>query len=134
VPDSIDIILKHYLERPESKSLAPDGTTCGPGTKGLLRQASIVASEIIPVGKETDRHWEQGEDMSLLDFKVLEYRPNGNMLVADLALRNEIKERGIRKTMRDTGMSQHTIEAICADKEIRRSTLQRLVRIIQMEE
>ena len=48
-----------------------------------LKRASIVASDIIPVGKETDRHWEQGEDMSLLDFKVLEYRPNGNMFVAD---------------------------------------------------
>src|SRR5208282_4104920 len=53
VPESFRIILRLYLRRPESKSLAPDRTPCVADTQGLLRRASIVAGEIVPVGKET---------------------------------------------------------------------------------
>jgi len=60
----------------------------------LLRRASVTASEIIPVGKETDRRWEQGEDMSLLDFEVLEYRAGKKMAIADEGLRNQIAKQG----------------------------------------
>ena len=94
VPESFRIILRLYLRRPESKSLAPDGSHCLADTQGLLGRSSIVAGQIIPVGKETDRRWEQGEDMGMLDFKVLEYRPSGKMVVADLTLRNEIALAG----------------------------------------
>jgi hypothetical protein len=125
-PESFRIILRLYLRRPESKSLAPDGTPCVADTKGLLRRASIVAGEIIPVGKETDRRWEQGEDMSMLDFRVLEYRPSGNVVVADATLRDEIAKQGMRALMRTTGLSQHTIEAIRAGQPVRRTTLKRM--------
>jgi len=127
VPESFRIILRLYLRRPESKSLAPDGTPGVADTQGLLKRASIVAGQIIPVGKETDRRWEQGEDMSMLDFKVLEYRPSGDMVVADPALRDEIAKRGLRESMRKTGLSQHTIEVIRAGKPVRRATLQRVL-------
>jgi hypothetical protein len=43
-------------------------------SKGLLRRARITARQVIPIGKETDRSWEQGEDPSLVDFKVKESR------------------------------------------------------------
>lgn len=132
VPESFQHILRLYLRRPESKSLAPDGTPCVAETQGLLRRASIVAGQIIPVGKETDRRWEQGEDMSMLDFKVLEYRPLGNMLVAALALRNEIAKRGMRELMRKTGLSQHTIEAIRAGRAVRRRTLQQILKAMPL--
>jgi hypothetical protein len=70
VPDSMRIILRQYLGHPEAKSLGPDGTVCIGTTAGLLRRTSILAGEIIPIGKETDRRWEQGEDPSLVDFKL----------------------------------------------------------------
>ena len=126
VPESFRIILRLYLRRPESKSLAPDGSHCVADTQGLLRRSSIVARQIIPVGKETDRRWEQGEDMSMLDFKVLEYRPSGKMVVADQTLRNEVAKQGVRELMRKTGLSQHTIEAIRAGQPVRRRTLKRM--------
>jgi len=126
VPESSRIILRIYLRRPESKSLAPDGSPCTADTRGLLKRASITASEIIPVGKETDRRWEQGEDMSMLDFTVLEYRTTGNMVVADATLRTEISKRGVRALMRKTGLSHHTIEAIRSGKAVRRTTLKRM--------
>lgn len=126
VPESFRIVLRHYLRRPESKSLAPDGTLCVADTRGLLRRASIVAGRIIPVGKETDRRWEQGEDMSLVDFRVLEYQPSGEMVIADPTLIDVITNRGLRETMRKTGLSQHTIQLIRAGKPVRRTTLKRM--------
>ena len=126
VPESFRIILRLYLRRPESKSLAPDGNQCLADTRGLLRRSSIVAGQIIPVGKETDRRWEQGEDMSMLDFKVLEYRPSDDMVVADPTLRDEIAKRGLRESMRKTRLSQHTIEAIRAGQPVHRTTLKRM--------
>lgn len=130
VPESLRIILRLYLRRPESKSLAPDETACTPETKGLLKRASIVAGEIIPVGKETDRRWEQGEDMSMLDFRVLEYRPFGNLAIANPTLITEITKLGMRAAIRKTGLSQHTIEAIRKGRAVRRSTLQRMLKLI----
>jgi hypothetical protein len=83
IPESFRIILRQYLGKPEVKSLAPDGTPCIGTTQGLLRRTKIVAGRLIPVGKETDRHWEQGEDPSKLDFEVHEYGKRGKMVVAD---------------------------------------------------
>ena len=34
--------------------------------------------EIVYIGKESDKHWEEGEDMSLLDFTTIEYKRKGN--------------------------------------------------------
>jgi hypothetical protein len=89
-----------------------------------------VAGQIIPVGKETDRRWEQGEDMSMLDFRVLEYRPSGDLVVADPTVRDEFAKLGMRGAMRKTGLSQHTIEAIRSGRAVRRATLQRILRHI----
>lgn len=130
VPESIRIILRLYLRRPESKSLAPDGTACIADTKGLLRRASITAGEIIPVGKETDRRWEQGEDISMLDFKVLEYRRSGHLVVPAPTVSDKIAKVGMRGMMRKTGLSQHTIEAIRKGRAVRRATLQRVLKQI----
>ncbi len=130
VPESFRIILRLYLRRPESKSLAPDETACTADTIGLLKRASILAGQIVPVGKETDRRWEQGEDMSMLDFKVLEYRPSGNLVIADPTLINEIAKLGMRGAIRKTGLSQHTIESIRDGRAVRRATLQRILKLI----
>ncbi len=124
VPESFRTILRLYCSHPESKSLAPDGSPCAADTRGLLKRASIEASRIVPVGKETDRRWEAGDDMSMLDFQVLDYeQPVGRMAIADQQLLDEIAKRGMRETMRRTGLSQHTIESIRNGKRARCSTL-----------
>lgn len=125
VPESFRIMLRIYLRRPESKSLASDGGPCTAETRGLLKRASIIAGEIIPCGKETDRRWEQGEDMSLLDFKVLEYRPAGNMVVADTTLRNQIAKLPIKELVRRANIDRNTIRRILRGQPVRRATLQR---------
>jgi hypothetical protein len=126
VPQTFGYVLRLYPLHPESKSLAPDGTPCLDRTIGLLLRASVVAGQPHFVGKETDRRWEYGEDLSLRQFKVMEYRPTGGMAVADRALRARIAANGIRPTMRRTGLSQHTVEAVLRGRRVRRNTLRRL--------
>jgi hypothetical protein len=133
VPESFRIILRLYLRRPESKSLAPDETACIADTRGLLKRACITAGQIIPVGKETDGRWEQGEDMSMLNFMVLEYRRSEDLVVADRTVNDKIKKLGMRGAMRKTGLSPHTIEAIRSGRAVRRATLQRVLKHISSQ-
>ena len=72
-PSQFARLLIEYQEHPESKSLAPDGTPCEAGTCGLLQRAHIIAGEFRYVGKETDRRWEEGDEISVLEFKATEF-------------------------------------------------------------
>ena len=123
VPESLRIILSQYLRHPEAKSLAPDGKACTGNTHGLLGRTSIIAGEIVPVGKETDRHWEQGEDPSLLDFKLKEYRKASKMVVAEASDRRRWKKAGVRNLMRKSRLSQKAVYAILNGQPARLSTL-----------
>jgi hypothetical protein len=123
VPESMRIILRQYLGHPEAKSLGPDGNVCGGTTAGLLQRTSILAGETIPIGKETDRHWEQGEDSSLLDFKLHELRKRRKLLAADPSDIRIWKEIGVRTLMRKSGLSQKAVYAILAKEPVRRQTL-----------
>jgi hypothetical protein len=120
-PDSI--ILNQYLGKAEVKSLAPDGTPCDGNTKGLLRRAKIVARGLVPVGKETDRHWEQGEDPSMLDPKLRVYNRTGKMVVADEQERTEWRQIGVRSLMRGTKLTQKAIYSILSGKGVRKQTM-----------
>ena len=125
IPQTFGYVLRLYLRHPESKSLAPGGTPCEAGTCSLLKRASIIAGQLRYVGKETDRRWEPGEDLSLLTFKPIEYVPSGKV-AADPVLRGEVANRGVRELMRTTRLSQHTIEAIRSGITVRRATLRRV--------
>jgi hypothetical protein len=123
MPDSFRMILRHYFGKPEVKSLAPDGNPCGANTAGLLRRAAIVAGNLIPVGKETDRHWEHGEDPSMMDFDVQIYGPSGKLVVADPSDRKKWASVGVRRWMRVTKLTQKTVYAILSGKGVRPHTL-----------
>jgi hypothetical protein len=119
-------ILGAYREHPEAKFMSSDGKPCDSLTRGLLKRSHVVAKIHRQIGKETSRRWEHGDDMSMVDFKALEYRPSGNVAVADQTLRDEIAKQGMRELMRKTGFSHHTIEAIRAGRPVRRRTLERM--------
>ena len=97
IPDSFRIVLHNYLGKPEVKSLAPDGTPCTGATQGLLLRAKIIAGKLVPVGKETDRRWEQGEDPSMLDSQVYVYEKQRKMVVADASERKSWSAIGVRR-------------------------------------
>jgi hypothetical protein len=132
VPDSFRIILNQYLRKPEVKSLAPDGTRCTGKTQGLLRRTNILARQPIPVGKETDRRWEQGEDMSMLDFAVEHYQRKGKMVVADLSDCKRWKQAGVRNGMRRSGLSQKAVSAILNGEPVRIVTLATFKRAMEV--
>jgi len=123
VPDSMRIVLREYLAHPEAKSLGPDGMPCTEKTVGLLRRARIIAKDVVPVGKETDRHWEQGGDLSLVDFKVKEYRKKIMMAVAPATDRKKWKELGIRPLIRRSRLAQATVYDIVEGRPVKNATL-----------
>jgi hypothetical protein len=123
LPDSFRIVLNQYLKKPEVKSLSPDGTPCTGATRGLLGRARIVAGNLIPVGKETDRHWEQGEDPSMLDSGIHVFEKQRKMVVANISERKKWARIGLRRLMRESKLSQAPVSKAIKGKPVRRQTL-----------
>jgi hypothetical protein len=132
IPESFRIILEQYLGKPEVKSLAPDGTPCLGTTRGLLRRARIVAGRVIPVAKETDRRWEQGEDPSMLDSSIHIYETQKEMCVADPSDRRRWRQIGVRNGMRRSGLSQKAVSAILNGEPVRIVTLATFKRAMEV--
>ena len=74
-------------------------------TSGLLRRAHVVAGEIRYVGKETDRKWEEGDDISVLEFNTTEYG-RSTKVIASEEIKKKILEIGINKCARDSGFDR----------------------------
>ena len=96
-------------------------------TRGVLQRASVIAEQKHFVGKETDRQWKFGDDLSVLRSKSIHYIPRTT--VADIKLRERVAAAGVRALMRATNLSQHTLEAIRAGRRVRHTTLQRVIAI-----
>jgi len=124
------MLLESYQNHPEAKSLGPDGKACEFDTRGLLQRAHVVANwPPIYIGKESDRHWEEGEDLSLLEFRAVEYRRKGNA-VADHEQLARIARAPKREFMR-RGISQHTLEKICKREPVRAVKLEKCLKVLE---
>ena len=123
IPESFRILLRKYPGKAEVKSLAPDGTERTGTTHGLLQRARITANRLVPVGKETDRRWEQGEDPSMVDSDIYVYEGQTRLVVADPSERKRWSSIGVRSLMRRSGLSQKAVYAIIEGGPVRRSTL-----------
>ena len=133
LPKNFFMLLESYQNHPEAKSLGPDGKPCEFDTRGLLQRAQIVANwPPIYIGKESDKHWEEGEDLSLLEFTTIEYRRKGNAVATDEQLAR-IAKVPKREFMR-RGINQHTLEKICTRKPVREVKLTELVRALESYE
>lgn len=71
----------------------------------------MVAASRRYVGKETDRKWEQREDLSLVEFKAVEYQGSKQVVASD-EIKGQILKTGIRRVERETKVSHHTINRI----------------------
>ncbi len=111
-----------FMWHPEHKSLGPDGQPCNRFTRGLLQRTPVLAGELIPVGKETDRKWEDGEDISILDRSMIHYMPK--KAKADAETIQGLSKIPLRQQMRDTGLSHHTLLLIQRGKVVKKKTLQ----------
>src|SRR5437660_11373636 len=112
------MLLESYQNHAEAKSLGPDGKPSEFDTCGLLQRADIVANwPPIYIGKESDKHWEEGEDLSLLEFKTIEYKRKGYPVATDEQL-ERIATIPKREFM-PRGINQHTLEKISSKLPVR---------------
>ena len=96
-----------YWKHPEFKSLAPDGTPCKGDTRGLLKRCPITASEIKLIGKETERGWEQDDDISTLLPSLIRYDKADAVVGA--RLQDKLRQISIDTLHAKTGLSRNTI-------------------------
>jgi len=97
-----------------SAVLVREGKPCEFDTPGLLLRAHIVAKcPPIHIGKESDKHWKEGEDLSLLEFKTIEYKRKGYAISTDEELMR-IEKVPKREFMR-WGINQHALERYASE-------------------
>ncbi len=130
-PSQFARLLIQYQEHPEAKSLAPDGGPCRADTRGLLKRAHVIAGELRYVGKETDRKWEEGDDISVLEFKTTEYG-RSKRVVASEEVKKGIREIGINKCARESGFDRKNfIRKLDRDILVKRNSYDRFVRWLE---
>jgi hypothetical protein len=127
-PQMLEDVIVMYQVHPESKSLSPDGTPCNWHTTGLLQRTPVIAiGQPQFIGKETDRRWEQEDDISILFPMLPVYSPNETKkLVTDCEIQSKICEIPVRKLALKVKLSPTTIQAIKSGRRIRKSTSRKL--------
>jgi hypothetical protein len=124
------MLLDSYQNHPEAKSLGPDGKPCEFDTQGLLQRAHIVANwPPIYIGKESDKHWEEGEDLNLLESKTIQYRRTGNAIANDEQLARIAKMP--KREFRRRGINQHTLEKIFRREPVRAVKLSKCLKALE---
>jgi hypothetical protein len=95
-----------------------------------LQRAHIIAIwPPIYFGKESDRHWEEGDDLSLLDFKAVQYTRKGKAIANDEQFAR-IASVPKRELMR-RGVNQHTLEKICKQIPVQANKFAKCLRVLE---
>jgi hypothetical protein len=81
------------------------------------------AGKLVPVGKETDRRWEQGEDPSMVDSDIYIYEKRTKLVIADPSERKKWKAIGLRRLKRETNLSLTLVSNELKGKGVRPRTL-----------
>jgi len=104
-PTQFAHLLVQYQRHPEAKSLSPNGDLCRAETQGLLGRSHVKAGEIRYVGKETDRKWEEGDEIRVLEFAATEYGRKRKVIASE-DVRATIASIGINKCARESGFDR----------------------------
>ncbi len=107
LPQTFEMVFSQYVRHPEHKSLAPDGTPCRSDSHGLLKRYPVTACAFHLIGKETERGWEQAEDISTLLPSLKRYDRNAGTV--NQPLRERLKKVSLNALQKETGLSRHTI-------------------------
>ena len=120
---TFEMVFSQYIRHPEYKSLAPDGTPCKADSHGLLKRYPVTASGFHLIGKETERGWEQAEDISTLLPSLQRYQ---NRVVASEHLRERLRQIPLAVLESETALSRHTILRARRGERVHPRCLQRL--------
>jgi hypothetical protein len=104
---TFEMVFHQYHRHPESKSTAPDGSACKADSTGLLKRYPVTAAGFHLIGKETERGWEQNDDISTLMPSLVRYGVDSG--IADERLRQRLLQIPLAFLERETGLSRHTI-------------------------
>jgi hypothetical protein len=130
-PSQFAHLLIQYQQHPEAKSLAPNGSSCTAKTKGLLGRSHVIAGEVRYVGKETDRKWEEGSEISIVEFAATEYGRKGKV-VASEDVKAKITNIGINKCARESRFDRKNfIRKLIRGLPVKRNSYDEFVRWLQ---
>ena len=80
------------------------------------------------MGKETDRKWEEGDEISILEFRTTEYGRSTKVIASD-ETKNRILEIGINKCARESGFDRKNfIRKLIRGIPVKRSSYNEFVR------
>ena len=121
---TFEMVFSQYHRHPEYKSLAPDESPCRAESHGLLKRYPVTASAFHLIGKETERGWEQAEDVSTLLPSLVRYQENSGVPTDQLTER--LRQIPLVFLEQETGLSRHTILRARQAKRVHPSSLQLL--------
>ena len=104
---TFEMVFQQYHGHREAKSSAPDGSLSKADTAGLLKRYPVNAAGFHLIGKETERGWEQSDDISTLMPSLVRYGSDTG--VADEQLRKRLLEIPLAFLEFESGLSRHTI-------------------------
>jgi hypothetical protein len=91
----------------------------------------VIAGEIRYVGKETDRKWEEGDEISILEFKTTEYG-RSKKVIASEEIGQKILKIGINKCARESGFDRkNLIRKLIRGIPVKRNSYNEFVRWLQ---
>jgi hypothetical protein len=126
---TFEMVFHHYHLHPESKSFAPDGTPCETDSAGLLKRYPVTATGFHLIGKETERGWEQNDDISTLMPSLVQYGVNSGL--ADERLRSRLRQIPLAFLEGETGLSRHTIVRVRQGQPVHARSLRLLKNVIR---
>jgi hypothetical protein len=129
VVQTFEMVFKQYRGHREAKSSASDGSRCKPDTAGLLKRSPGTATSIHLIGKETERGWEQNDDVSTLMPSLVKYGSDTG--IADEQLRNRLLEIPLAFLEYETGLSRHTIVRVRRGQPVHARSLLLLKNVVR---
>ena len=88
----------------------------------------MVAGEIRYVGKETDRKWEEGDDISILEFAATEYGRSARVIASE-EIKKKILEIGVNKCLRERGFDRKNfIRKLVRGRSVKRNSCEGFLR------
>jgi hypothetical protein len=95
-----------------------------PARMTLLKRYPVRATGFHLIGKETERGWEQAEDIRTLLPSLVHYQDRSGGIVK--TLRQRLQQMSVRTLQSETGLSRHTILRARRGERVRTRSLRRL--------
>jgi len=106
LPQTFEMVFAQYLRHPEFKSMTPDGSPCKAESRGLLQRYPIIATGLHLIGKETERGWEQSEDISTLLPSLPHYQ---RATFVNRGVQEQLYKVALNTLQLRTGLSRHSL-------------------------